>query len=318
MANVFNKLDCANPTANTGISDCALDIKGLAGGFLVPANFELPASQAGSATAALAYLQTAATNNAAADRIYPLPGVFNFTDNTEDATFQTGTFGVQTFVRDGKYDWTIQFTQGGYCLLQEIQKLNGSGKRLLFFDEAGVLYGTRGKNGGLSGIPLNTFYAMPWKANDGSNVAIYGYKVNFNAGFVNTGALTFIKFNFADIASISGLLNIALTQQTAKTAGVVNMGANVSCGGTDLYDLYATELASAAAWTYTQNGKTVTITSVVANANTRGWTITPDTTDPDYSASADAVIGLAGPSDLTQLGVIGYAGIPKVVKNILA
>lgn len=313
MANVFNKLDCANSTANTGISDCALDIKGLAGGFLVPANFELPASQAGSAAAALAYLQSAAANNSAADRIYPLPGVFNFTDNTEDATFQTGTFGVQTFVRDGKYDWTIQFTQGGYCLLQEIQKLNGSGKRLLFFDEAGVLYGTRGKNGGLSGIPLNTFYAMPWKANDGSNVAMYGYKVNFNAGFVNAGALTFIKFNFADIASISGLLNIALSQLAVRVAGAMQIGANVSCGGTDLYSVYPTELASAAAWKATIAGKDVTVASVVVNDNLKGWTVTLSTSDPDYSASADVVVRLAGPSDLAQLGINGYDSIPKVI-----
>lgn len=310
---VFNKLTCANPTANTGISDCALDIKALAGGFSVPSNFEIPAASAGTVEAALAYLQAAAESDVSAERIFPLPGVFNFTDNSEDPTYQTGSTGVQTFVRDGKYDWTIQFTQGGYCLLQEIQKLNGSNRKLLFFDEAGVLYGTRGKNGGLAGIPLNVFRAMPWKANDGSNITIYAYRVNFNAAYVNTGGLTFIPFNFSDISSITGLLNVSLSQLAPRVAANVQVGANVSCGGQDLYELYSTELQTIDAWVVTKNGKNVDLSGVALNANLGGWTVVLDTTDPDYGATGDIVINLAAPSALKAAGVVGYAGIPKVI-----
>jgi len=312
---VLNTLNCANGNGNTGVSDCALDIKALAGGFLVPSNFEIPLASLATVELALTYLQDAAQANVSAERIFPLPGVFNFTDNTEDATYQTGSTGVQTFVRDGKYDWTIQFTQGGYCLLQEIQKFNSSGMKMLFFDEAGVLFGTRGKNGGLAGIPLNVFRAMPWKANDGSNVAQYMYRVNFNAGYVNYGALTFVPFVFGDIAGINGLLNVALSQLAPRVAGVMQVGANISCGGTDLYDLYATELSAAAAWVVTKNGKSVTITSVVVNDNLKGWTITLDATDPDYGATGDVIVNLTGPGNLDALGVTGYSGIPKVIKT---
>jgi len=314
---ILNKLDCAINTGNTGVSDCALDIKALAGGFLVPSNFEIPVSQLATVELALAFLQNAASENVASARIYPLPGVFNFTDNTEDPTYQTGSTGVQTFVRDGKYDWTIQFNEGGYCLLQEIQKFNGTGYKLLFLDESGVLFGTRTATGGLAGIPLNGgFRALPWKANDGSNITQYMYRVNFNAGYVNYGSLAFVKFNFSEIKGINGLLNIALSQLALRVAGAMQIGANVSCGGTDLYDLYATELASPAAWTASIAGKTVTITAVVANANLKGWTVTLDTADPDYSATLPVLVNLAGPSDLAQLGVTGYAGIAKVITTV--
>lgn len=311
---ILNKLDCAINTGNTGVSDCALDIKALAGAILVPNSFEIPATVA-DAAAALALLQDAAKADVAAERIYPLPGVFNFTDNTEDATYQTGSTGVQTFVRDGKYDWTIQFTQGGYCLLQEIQKFNSSNKSLLFFDEAGVLFGTRSSTGGLKGIPLNVFHAAPWKANDGSNVAQYMYRVNFNPGYVNTGGLTFIKFGLGEIASLQGLLNIGLTQLAPRVAGLMEIGANVSCGGADLFDLYSVELADALLWKASTAGKDVTITSVAANSNLRGWSVTMSTSDPDYSASGDVLVSLAPPSALSAAGVDGYVGIPKIIKT---
>lgn len=313
---VLNKLDCATPTANTGVSDCALDIAAIAFGIAVPGNFEIPASQLATKELALAYLQNAVIENNQALRIFPLPKVFNFTDNSEDATFQTGSTGVNAFVRDGKYDWMFQFTEGGFCLLQEIQKLNGSGKKYLFVDEAGVLFGTRTATNGLAGIPLNFFRALPWKANDGSNLAIYSYRINFNAAYVNYGNAAFIKFNFAEVASLNGLLNVALSQLALRSAAVMQVGANVSCGGADLYEQYATELASVAAWTASIAGKTVTITSVVANPNLRGWTITLDATDPDYNANAPVLVNLSGPSDLDQLGVSGYAGIPKLITTI--
>lgn len=310
---ILNQNNCQTPTANTGQGDCAFDLKAISGGFLVPRDFIIPAASLVDADTALAYLRAAAEADDYNERILPLPETFNFTDNSEDTVYQTGSTGVNIPVREGNIDWTFQFIAGGLCLLKELQKLNASNRKYMFIDAQGALVGTR-VGDDLAGIPLNFFKAEKWKANDSANVTQYMYRVNFHPSYVNE-SIGFIKLNYADVASISGLLNIGLTQLAPRVAAVMQIGATLSCGGQDLYEQYADELASVTAWGAKIAGKVVTITSVVKNDNLSGWTVTLDSTDPDYAATGNVVVSLAAPSVLDGLGVSGYSGIPKVIKT---
>lgn len=310
---ILNQNSCATPTANTGQGECAFDIKAISFGFLVPKNFVIPAASLVDADTALAYLRAAAEADLYSDRIFPLPETFNFTDNSEDTVYQTGSTGVNIPVREGNVDWTFQFTKGGLCLLKELQKLNSSNYKYMFVDAQGALVGTR-VGDDLAGIPLNFFKAEKWKANDSANITQYMYRVNFHPSYVNE-SIGFIKLNYADVASVTGLLNVGLVQLAPRSAAVMQIGATISCGGTDLYEQYADELADETAWSARINNKVVTITSVAKNDNLGGWTVTLDNTDPDYAATGNVIVNLAAPSVLDGLGVSGYVGIPKVIKT---
>lgn len=308
---ILNTVVCSAAGGNTGIADCSLTLKNVIGGFLAPASFELTAEQLVSAETVLAALIAAVNNDNPALRIYPLPETVTFTDNSEDVVLQTFGFGAAVPVRDGKYNLTFQYTRGGNCINNALQKFNSGNYRYIGFDAAGVLFGTK-VGTSLKGIPLDYFYAAPFKFNDGANVALFAYRISFNPAYINSG-LGFIPMNVADLLSINGLQNIVFTLVAARAAGVFRLRATTGCAGTDLYALYGAELADAANFVVTRLGNAVTITSVAQDPNTSSFLFTLDATDPDYNVAGPFVVNTAATSVLAGNGVEGYEGIAITV-----
>jgi len=301
----LNKIICLQAGGNTGTGQCVLTLGGIVGGFLVNSSFALTANDMLTDTALLAALNTARLAPKTG-RIYPLPAIVTPTDNSEDNVEQTFGYGGIATVREGKYNWMFQYVEGGICVSNALRKFNSQKNSIIFFDQYGTLFGQK-VGTTLKGIPLEMFWADKWRMNTGSEVMATSFRVVFDPKYAND-MIGFIKTSDIDLASVKGLYNVVLTPGT-RAAGVLKATAIYGCGGDNLYDLYSAELAVVGAWvvTNTTTGALVTISSVAVDTNIKGWTVTVDTADPDYTATIGGLtISLAAPAALAVLGVDGF------------
>jgi hypothetical protein len=183
---------------------------------------------------------------------------------------------------------------------------------VLLFDAAGVLVGW--KSGSvLKGIPLDLFYQRPFRLNDGTNVTNYSTQIVFKPQYLND-LVGFVEMSIGDLAALRGLQDIVLYETTGSNLPVLKIKAKTGCAGTDLYDLFSTDLADSTLWTAkNEDGETFAITSVVVDAGFKAWTVTVDDNDPNYPVSGSVVIGLASPSTLAANGIEGYEGLTLTV-----
>lgn len=301
----LNRIICGQAGANTGTGACVLTLGGVVGGFLVPSSFALSASDLASETALLAALNTARLAPKAS-RIYPLPAIVTPTDNSEENVEQTFGYGGIATVREGKYNWMFQYVEGGICVSNALRKFNSQKNYIILFDQYGTLFGMKSGTS-MKGIPLEMFWADKWKINSGSEIMGTSFRVVFDAKYVND-MIGFMKTSDIDLSSVKGLYNVAL-KNGVRALGVLKLTATYGCGGDDLYDLFSAEIANVAAWvvTNTTTGAIIDITSVAVDANIKGWTVTVDTADPDYSATiGQLTVSLAAPSVLDGLGISGF------------
>lgn len=306
---VMNITNCADDNKNTGFGTCTLDFGAIVGAFIMSRDVAFTEAQ-------LADLRDSLDDASVADkpnRIYPFHGFEAITDNTEDPTFQTMASGRQVFIKEGNYNWIMQFIDGGLCLSNKLRSFNNGNWAALFYDQKGNLFGYKTQNevgaDVIKGVPLDTLYTFPWKANDFSNVTQYRTQFSFKPSYVNE-QIGFVQSDFP-LSEVKGIKDVALTVTAPLTAGVVGVDAHVSCGGDDLHATYATELAVVGAWVAKNKstGAEITVTTVVSNAT--GWTVTLDTVDTDYpTAGGQLTLSLASASVLAGLNVEGFEGIP--------
>jgi len=312
MANL-NEIICAVNIKNTGYGECVIDPGKIMGAIRVPrgkvfTQAELTALRATLDTARLAALK--------ANRIFPIHNFVGVTDNSEDVVFETLEYGSQKPVRDGNYRLTYRYTDGALCLSNALQTHNFGGlTSWLFYDDKDLLLGWRkldatGLAYGLAGIPC-VFHALKWRQATGSTSPVYSVYFDFDPKYFNK-YLGFVQADFP-LNEITGLQNINLSQSGASAAGVIKLIAKTGCDGANLYDLYNSQLDAAAAWTAinASTGNTITISSVAADANIKGFTITLDNADADYPSTSGGLvtINLVDPTALDALDVSGYEGI---------
>lgn len=309
---IGNVLQCNNKTpGNTGFGNCVVDIGTMRGIFYVPKGTVLiTASMAAFKTAFAALI----INDLPIARGFPVHGFVGPTDSSEDLTIQTFPYGGKAVVREGDYDWTFQFTDGRFCLNIALRGMNYIEQDFFIYDSNARLYGTDPGDGtdNIKAIEPTLKWTAPFKLNDGSAVTHYGTRVSFQPYQINE-AVRFVDLSkdggLAYIKSLKGLQNIKLTK-ISRAVAVLKIGAFTSCGSVDLSQVYTVELAVASLWrAYAVNGNSLTITSVAYDANVKGFTVTIDTSDPDYVAGAVITVGLAPVSVLVAGGVIGFEGI---------
>lgn len=306
---MINQVNCAQGGANTGVGDCFFDVKNFRKGFIVPKDFKLTEAQLATPELALAALQDAVKADSPSQRVYPTPSIETFTNNSEDVVTQTLGYGTPVVVRDGKYVFQFQYLRGGLCVSNALRKFNSRSVRMIWVDASGTLIGTRVGNE-IHGIPLE-FYARPMSPNDGTNVTVYSYQVTFDPVYINEN-VGFIPMNLADLLMLEGLQNVNIIK-SSRNAAVLKVKTLAGCSQVNLFAEYGTELADVAMWSAKQNGKVVPIASVAVDDNIEGFTVTLDTTDPDYVAGAPVVLNLAEVSVLDAAGVIGYEGVPATI-----
>lgn len=318
---LLNTIACATDVKNTGFGTCVVDPKKIVGAIEIPRGKVFTPAELADFPATIKALIAAASKT---DRAFPVGGFQAVTDNSEEPVFQTLGYGTPAPVRDGNYVWIFQYLKGGICLSNALRSRNGGAAGdFLFYDDQGLIIGTRVETStagtfGLGGVPVDVFYAYPWKVNDGTNVTSYRVQFVFQPFYINEG-LGFIKEPGFNPATLMGLQNINLVQQGASAAGVSQIKALTGCAQTNLFSQFQTELTSAALWKAYNllNGNEIAITSVTANVGLEAFTVTLDTADPDYPASAtDKVrIQLVDTAALAAADIVGYEGIPVTVNR---
>lgn len=311
---IRNVVSCGTSLRNTGYRKCVPRFKEILGAFLVSPDFKLTAAQMASQASILTALQDA-TLIVGEGRLYPAGPFVAVTDNSEEDVFQTFGYGTQVFTRDGNYNWLFNFYDGGLCHSNQLRSHNGSGERVIFFDKGGYLIGTSlpEEDGTISmvGSVMDVLHTGKWTINDGTNAQGFGIMFSFEPAQINED-ISFVKFDsVAPLLSIKGLVNAYLEQVGASLAGVFTLSVTAGCANESLYDEFSAVLATAANWVTLNHVTGLPIAkAVVANPGNKNFTITLDDEDPNYPATAPALIrvSLASPTVLAAADMVGYEG----------
>lgn len=301
----LNYLACAALAGNTGIGNCSLIPAHIVAVLLVPNSFVIKEADAANLQT---FLEDAAQDASKAKRIYPINNITAFTDNSGDAQNETTGYGDVIPLRDGNYNWTFRYIKGGICLHKNLRKFNGQNLSALFVDANGVVFGRMTKDG-LSGVPLASFYANKWTASDSSAVAGFTFSVTFASAHINEN-FGFVKDEELDITAVAGLQDITLSAVGSQTTTILTVAAAVGCGGENLYDLFADELAAGTLWSVTDTvtGAAATITSVAKNDGLKAFTITLS------AARSNAVrVSLKDPATLAAADLVGFESDAVVI-----
>jgi hypothetical protein len=289
----LNKPLCATNYGNTGVGECFIDLDKLIGAIQVPPNFQIAQSDVAGL---LAFFETK-IHAAIGTRVFPYPKLTNITDNTEDITINTTDYGDKIYVKDGFYDWTFRYLNGGVQLHQELAKNGGANKHFLFFDKNSVLIGY--KSGAyLKGIPVDQFRVLPWRPNTGAESALFNLRFIIDPVYLNGGNLGFLKVDF-NLLDLVGLQDIEL-RLIDQAANVATIQVRSKISDVNLYETYKTNLLETTAWRlFKSSGALSSIVSVADNASDEGFDVTGSPTD--YAAEfdgAEMLFKLAIPSVL--------------------
>lgn len=302
---VLHQLNCAAGYKNTGYGGCPVDWKLINGAII----FHYPISFEAAQLANLqTYLQSLAWNNSASLRCYPIANFVNPTDGTEDPVVQTFADGSKAIVRDGVFDWGFQFTAGGFCLIQALRTHNSNtGVYAIFYDKNNTILGYK-NNGKLSAIPLQIFYADPWKMNTGQATAVYKTRFVFATTYgIDTAEYTAAGF---DLTTIVGLQDIKIIVNGFNAAtGLANITLLTECGGSNLYTNYSTDITEALFnATNEDTGLAIAITSVTGLSSSQSFQVQLNHADPNYASDGNILLGMVSPSVLSAAGLVGFAG----------
>lgn len=300
----LHELNCATDRKNVAFGSCFVDWKLIKGAFLFDYAKVFTAAEL---TALSTTLRNLAQNDSKSLRMYPIHNFVNPTDNTEEETIQTFADGSKYPVRDGTFDWTFQFTAGGYELLKALRSHNGFGYAI-FYDADGKILGYNNQ-GSFAAIPLNFFYAKSWKMNSGSATAAYSVRFVFNTNYALEDS-DYVKSDFL-LSTIVGLKDIRLQVNSFNpTTGLVNVTMREEIGGNNLFDLYSAQLGqpSALKATNEQTGGDITVTTVTPNSSSKTFAIQLNHADTDWPVSGYVDLTTKAPSVLSGLGVSGYEG----------
>jgi hypothetical protein len=289
----LNKPLCATNYGNTGVGECFVDLDKIIGAIQVPPNFQIAQSDVAGL---LAFFETK-IHAAIGTRVFPYPKLTNITDNTEDITINTTDYGDKIYVKDGFYDWTFRYLNGGVQLHQELAKNSGANKHFLFFDKNSVLIGY--KSGVyLKGIPVDQFRVLPWRPNTGAESALFNMRFIIDPIYLNGGNLGFLKVDF-NLLDLTGLQDVELTI-IDQAANVATIKVRSKISDVDLYSTYKTNLLETTAWRlFKSDGSASSITNVADNAADEAFDITGNYAD--WAAEfdgAEMTIKLAIPSVL--------------------
>jgi hypothetical protein len=289
----LNKPLCATNYGNTGVGECFIDLDKIIGAIQVPPNFQIAQSDVAGL---LAFFETK-IHAAIGTRVFPYPKLTNITDNTEDITINTTDYGDKIYVKDGFYDWTFRYLNGGVQLHQELAKNSGANKHFLFFDKNSVLIGY--KSGVyLKGIPVDQFRVLPWRPNTGAESALFNMRFIIDPIYLNGGNLGFLKVDF-NLLDLVGLQDVELTI-IDQAANVATVKVRSKISDVDLYATYKTNLLETTAWRFFKSdGSASSITNVADNAADEAFDVTGNYAD--WAAEfdgAEMTIKLAIPSVL--------------------
>jgi hypothetical protein len=290
-------MDCKNVGGNTGVGTCDLNSQRIDGFIFVPKNAAIPKSTADVVT----FLVSKIKLDSKGQRYFPLFGVQQATNNSEEA--QTGTLGYGYSVkqRNGNAiaQWDFPFS---FCKAKSIIQFDGWNQGIYLVSSEGNIIGKNSldKKSIVPFLPQQFDVVAADMFNTGStDVQLISVSVNFGDKLKLIEQAQFIKSEDFDADQLQGLVDVELNIE-AQAAGYVDVSVITKCGDVNLFDSYQTELALAAVWTAINKatGASVTPTSVVAQAATKSFRVT--------LPAASYVLSLAAVSVLATNGIDGY------------
>jgi hypothetical protein len=318
----INALTSAQRYGNTGVAIAPFtDVKNIIGAIIAPKGYEF------DITTPQATLLSACLNANPLLRLFPIFDFEATTDNSETRTVQTMATGAKHTVREGYNDHKFQFVQGGKDLQAQLRKFNGSNWDFYYIDggELGII-GTQ-KLIGIQGSSATKLKAIPtdggeiwtdtFKLNDATKIAEYMIGFVFKQTYLND-LMAFVQLSFDAPTTLYGLADIYLTGVGSATPGTYNITAKTKVG-TNLGDVFATQLAAPSNFTATNtsSGATIPITGVTYDATNKLFALVLTTTAPPYPVSGAITFNLVSPSVLDAAGVKGCESIApvSVIKN---
>jgi len=227
------------------------------------------------------------------NRIFPIHKILNITDNSETPVKQTGGFGQEKYVRDGKYMWDIEFNEVGIGYWSKLRKLNDVGnlKVLLIFNDE-YLVGTDDESDGIKGLSISAKYFHPWKISDGANPAKYVLSLSLAKPLELNEDITYIKFGQSIEDVVKGNIDVELIL-VASDSTSVTIKPVTSVGKVNLFDTYAADLDAAGAWVVSKAGVAVVPASVAQDTVNEAIKIPLTTPSGAHVFSLEDAVALA-------------------------
>jgi len=290
---------------NTGY-ECSEMLSVLVGGFAVPPSAKWTKAEMADP---LEFFQSK-IHEVKSKRFYP---IFADLKNIEvaEGSDQTETYadGTTKMLHLAGYGITLTFADGGECLAKKLLSLNKKGYRFIPVDDNNQFKMRKNADGTYSGLKLTDLYGT--RPELSTFAASYKNKLVMNVTLEEYITNAVIYKTDADLSDLMGLLDVDIESKAAAIATKVTVGATTECAGTDLYGLYADELAKPEAWKIQDaTGTAVVATAVAKNASAGGWDLTFAT-----QAGKTLSVGLADASVLAALepAVTGYEGAKAAV-----
>jgi len=314
MADIFNLPNCGGSTStfNSGVPICDVIRKQPKALILLDNGVEFTPADFASIASAVAAIKTA-TRAARGARAYPIKDLTNYEDATKEPT--RGTVGnlsqTDIIITDAIPAFKFQHRKGD-LFHNQLAAAQNANLKLMILDSAYVLYGTKTAGGNLTGYSLSEFYAELAKFATASEPSKYPFSVTLDSLSEYKENLLFVQLD-STILGISGNVDVTLSIVSQST-NVLNVKVT-GRGGKNLGDLYATELADAAAWPIYNNQTNAGVTTTSVTYNTAGgyFVVTSDSTAYAALTSTQKFrVDLPTPAALSLLGVDGYESLGPV------
>ena len=266
MATIVNIPNCGGLTGtfNSGIPVCDIIRSGLYGMIGLDAGVGFSDSETATNDTFLAALRTKVRNERG-DRAYPMYVLTNFEDTTQDRTKAAvgNLSNSQVTTNDAVPAFDFQHRQGE-LFHKQLMGAQNAGLTWLLVDKNYAVFGTQ-RSGQFSGFSTSDFYVGLPKFGTASTLSVYPFSVVFKSitEFKELGQ--FIQ-STAGIAQVTGLNDVSLSEFDF-TGSVLKISATAA-GGTNINQLYDTELTQSTAWVVKDStGAAVTVTSAYDSTN---------------------------------------------------
>lgn len=264
-------------------------------------------------------------------RGYPIGNFIGVENKSTDSTLTTTGYGATNFAKEGKFLWEFEWKKGGlnyHKMLKSFQDNAAEAFDLLIFDiEKNTIIGTTpnqnavasGAQYVLQGLSLELFYLPLPKINTGSNTTQHFVTIGLADATELTKRMAVVEIpNTRPLSAINGYRNLDYVEHTCIAAAgtVLKLRIVADGGAVDLYDLYASALASLASnFSGTIDTSTsVTISSIAAAAASSTKTLNLTLTLSGGSLAAGDQITITPPAIADMAATIpGFASAPFTV-----
>lgn len=277
MTVIINDPGCtSSAVGNTGVDICPKLLDKPVMLILIPKGSVI--ANASLTSAGMITAIQAGTVAARSVRMYPITGLDNLKDNSEDITKVTSGYGRVSITKEGKYIWTLDIPDAGFYSWQQLRKFNKSKAfDCLLVDDNDLVVGTL-VGSDMGGFSIDTIFFKPQKINDGANSTAYTFEISLSDPGQLNDYPCYVQLESKAEDVLKGIIDVEIYEAaapTGTTTGILTVGLRTMGGKVTLYDAFDTEFEVEAMWVITKasDGTSVTLTSAVKN--TAGyWVLT--------------------------------------------